>query len=167
MSRFVMAAVLALISWPAAADVQQVVANTDARAIVEQQREIRKQVLAGEGRYGDLDDRERRRLLSEQDKVLEMLEGRERSTELSRIDRVALFNSLEHISAIINQDEDGRMECERTRVTGSQMKHWMCMTVAERRLHADRSQEGLRAAQSHRHNGGSRMRVGTDGPGGL
>ena len=74
MMRFVMAAVLALGCGPAAvaADVEQVVVNTDARAIVEQQQEIRQKALAGEGRYGDLADRDRGRLLSEQDRGLAM-----------------------------------------------------------------------------------------------
>lgn len=151
----------------AAASGDPVMVNTDARAIVAQQKQLREQVLAGEGRFGNLEEAERRRLLDRQDEVIAMLDGKERSTELSRVDRIALFNPLEHISAIINQDEDGRMECERTRATGSQVTQWVCLTVAERRLHAERSQEGLRAAQSNRHYAGSRMRLGTDVPGNL
>lgn|SRR5690625_2461248 len=143
----------------AAASDDTVVVNTDARAIVSHQQQIRQQVLAGEGRFGDLDEADRRRLLDRQNKVLDMLDGKERSSELSRIDQVILFNSLEHISAIINDDEDGRMECERVRPTGSNQTQWLCMTVAERRGLAETSQQGLQSMQSNTYRRSSQMRA--------
>lgn len=155
MSRFVIAAVLALVICPAgvtvAAEGEQVVVNTDARAIVAQQHEIREKALAGVGRYGDLDERDRRRLLSEQDKVLRMLEGKERSTELSEIDQMNLFNALESIWAIVNQAEDERIVCERVRRTGTNRAQRVCMTVAQRRENAERSRRSFDDVRSNTH----------------
>ncbi len=149
--KFMMGAVLAALLLPgavAASDAPQIVVNTDARAIVAQQQEIREDAVAGKGVYGDLSERDRRRLMAEQDKVLALLEGKERSTELSQIDQTALFNSLESISAIVNQAEDERMVCERVRPTGSNRAERVCMTVAQRREAARRSQQSMDAVQT-------------------
>ena len=149
--KIIMGAVLAALLLPgvvAASDQPQVVVNTDARAIVAQQQEIREEALAGEGRYGDMPEADRRRLLSEQDKVLAMLEGKERSTELSQIDQTILFNSLESISAIINRAEDDRMVCERVRRTGTNRAERVCMTVAQRREAAQESRRSYEAVQT-------------------
>lgn len=149
--KFMMGVVLAALLLPgavAASDEPQIVVNTDATAIVAQQQEIREDALAGKGVYGDLSERDRRRLMAEQDKVLALLEGKERSTELSQIDQTILFNSLESISAIVNRAEDERMVCERVRATGSNRAERVCMTVAQRREAAQRSQRSMEAVQT-------------------
>lgn len=149
--KFFMGAVLAALLLPgvaAASDQPDVVVNTDARAIIAQQHEIREEALAGEGRYGEMSEPDRRRLMSEQDKVLELLEGKERSTELSQIDQTILFNSLESISAIVNRAEDDRMVCERVRRTGTNRAERVCMTVAQRREEAQRSRQSYEAVQT-------------------
>lgn len=118
-----------------------VIVNTDARAIVKQQNEIRGQAEAREGRYRDLDDRAHARLRSHQDTVFSLLEGRERSSELNQRDQTRLFNSLEAISAIINRAEDDRMVCERIRPTGTNRPLRVCKTVAQRREEAELARE--------------------------
>ena len=72
-------------------------------------------------------------LREHQDLVLNLLEGHERSTELSREDQMAVFNALEAISAILNRAEDERMICRRERSVGSRFATEVCRTVAERR----------------------------------
>ncbi|MGY0560617.1 hypothetical protein ACW7G2_07850 [Luteimonas sp. A277] len=127
-----------------------VVVNTDAQAILQQQQEIRQEAVAREGRYKDLDERTHRELLDKQDTVFSLLEGRERSTELGERDQVALFNSLESISAIINQAEDERMVCERVRPTGSNRAQRVCKTVAQRRAEHEAAQRGADMSRNAR-----------------
>lgn len=114
-----------------------VAVSTDARAIVEQQQQIRSDATDRRGRYRDMDERTRTNLLSKQDQVFSLLDGKEQSTELSQGDQLALFNTLEEISAIVNQAEDERMICERVRPTGSNRPVNVCKTVAQRRLERD------------------------------
>ncbi|MDH5822458.1 hypothetical protein QFW77_05570 [Luteimonas sp. RD2P54] len=127
-------------------ETEQVLVETDARAIVAQQQEIRSDAVARTGRYKDMDERTRTELLAKQDRVFALLEGRERSTDLPPGDQTALFNSLESISAIVNNAEDERMVCERIRPTGSNMSQNVCKTVAQRRA----EREAARQATSMR-----------------
>jgi len=107
--------------------------ETDAAAIVAQQNQIRNDAQSRSGRYQDLAAADRERLLRTQERVLERLAGRTKTTELPRIEQVALFNDLEEISGIVNKAEDERMICERTRPIGSNRPVSVCKTVAQRR----------------------------------
>lgn len=110
-----------------------VAVNTDARAIVAQQLELKAAVEAGSGNFKDLEPAKRAEMLERQGRVLAMLEGREQSTELSQQQQLNLFNELEAISAIVNQAEDERMVCERVRPVGTNRTTRVCKTVAQRR----------------------------------
>lgn len=132
----------------AVVDTDDVVVNTNAQAIVEQQQEIRSEAAAGNGRYEDMDESIRQQLFTEQDLVFSMLDGHERSTELSAIDQTRLFNSLESISAIVNRAEDERMICERVRKTGTNRTERVCKTVAQRRAESEQSRRNVDAMQT-------------------
>lgn len=125
----------------------RVVVETSAEKILGQQTRILEEVTAKQGRYRDLDSRSLDRLKREQVTVFSLLEGKTSSNELNREDQLKLFNSLEAISAIVNQDEDERMVCRRARRTGSNMSETVCKTVAQRR----EEQEKARAALPSRH----------------
>lgn len=136
MKQFILAAFLtvALLSPAIANDLP---ANTSARAILTQQQDIRADALAGKGRYKDMDQKVRQDLFAKQDIVKGLLEGRELTSELSQLDQVTLFNSLEAISAIVNKAEDERMICRRERTTGSHRAQNVCKTVAQIRKERD------------------------------
>lgn len=121
----------------------QVVVDTRADLIRDQQEEIRREANAKRGRYRDMDKQTRARLLGEQDKVFALLDGKASSRDLSRQDQLALFNSLETISAIVNRAEDERMICERTRQTGTNVSQTICKTVAQRRAERERAANAL------------------------
>lgn len=120
----------------------EILAETDAAKILAQQTEIQQEVRAGRRGYRDMADNERERLLQIQHRVITALDGRTSTTELSPADRVALFNDLEEISALVNRAEDERMVCERTRPIGSNRPVSVCKTVAERRLEREQSLRG-------------------------
>jgi hypothetical protein len=107
--------------------------STDARAIVAQQSQLKAEVETGAERFKSLSPDKRANLLARQNRVLAMLEGRELSTELSQQQQLDLFNELEAISAIVNDAEDERIICERTRPVGSNRPMRVCRTVAQRR----------------------------------
>lgn len=120
-------------AWALASDDSPIMVETDAAAILAQQQQIREDVSRNSARYSGLDPSARSQLQADQDVVFRLLEGRERSTELSPSDQSELFNRLESISAIINRAEDERMVCERTRPIGSNRPVNVCKTVAQRR----------------------------------
>lgn len=112
-------------------------------AVRTQQAEIRAGVQAGTGRYALLSERERNQLLDRQVRMLRMIDGKQTSAELGEGDKVALFNDLEWISAMLNRSEDDRMVCERRAVLGSHHKQRVCMTVGQKRIAAERARQEL------------------------
>ena len=131
-------------AFQALANEEQPVA-VDARAdlIRDQQAAIRADATAKRGRFADMDQATRDRLLQTQDKVLALLDGKSSSKELSVPDQLLLFNSLEEISAIVNTAEDGRMVCERVRRVGSHRTENICKTVAQRRAERQQSRDAI------------------------
>ena len=125
------------------AGVSQIMVNTDAQAIVAQQREIQAEAAAGRGRYKDMAPSVMGELRGHQTLVLQLLDGKERSTELPQEQQMELFNSLEAISAIINKAEDERMICRRERTVGSRMATNVCRTVGERRSAQEEARDAM------------------------
>jgi len=121
----------------------QILINTNAQEIIAQQQQIRADAEAGQGRYRDMDAPTMKQLREHQDVVLGLLEGHERSTELSREDQMTVFNSLEAISAILNRAEDDRMICRRERSVGSRFATEVCRTVAERRADSKEARDKM------------------------
>src|SRR5690606_6366195 len=121
----------------------QILINTNAQEIIAQQQQIRADAEAGQGRYRDMDAPTMKQLREHQDGVLGLLEGHERSTELSREDQMTVFNSLEAISAILTRAEDDRMICRRERSVGSRFATEVCRTVAERRADSKEARDKM------------------------
>ncbi len=117
--------------------------SLDAQAIRTQQAKIRSDAEAGTGRYASLDKRKRAELFSRQDRVLLLIGGIEVTTELDETRRIALFNELEAIGAIVNFDDDDRLICERIRPVGSNRPTTLCKSVAQRRLERERAQTDI------------------------
>ncbi|WP_460830996.1 hypothetical protein [Lysobacter humi (ex Lee et al. 2017)] len=107
--------------------------NTDARAILEQQRQIGADVAAGTGRYAGLTAAQREVVLTRQAEVRRLLEGRASMLELSEADRIRTFNALEAISAVINDEANERTICRRHKPVGSNRTQTVCKTVAQLR----------------------------------
>lgn len=105
----------------------------DLPAVKQEQLELRQKLLAGKGAYKDIDAAVRTDLLSKQDIVMKLVEGRQSTSELSPADQVALVNALSSIAAIVEKAEDERMVCRREKMTGSNRPETICKTVAQRR----------------------------------
>ncbi len=113
-----------------------------------QQAEIMAGAKAKSGIYANLSASDRDRLITRQMRMLQLIEGKKMSAELSESEKLELFNSLEWIEATVNRAEDERMVCERTAVVGSNLKKRVCMTVAAKRELEERSRERLLDAQA-------------------
>jgi hypothetical protein len=116
--------------------------NMDANAIRAQQQQIRSEAQARSGRYAKLSPKQQRELAHQQDRVMQLLGSNvARTTDLSEVDQVALFNSLEAIEAIVNNAEDERLVCERHKPVGTNRPRTVCRTAAQRAAAREASQE--------------------------
>ncbi len=98
-----------------------------------QQAEIRAGVQAGRGIYEGLPATKRGELVSRQERMLALIEGKQTADDLTEKQKIELFNTLEWIEATVNRAEDERMVCEVRTTIGSNRKERVCMTVAAMR----------------------------------
>lgn len=131
-----------------AAVAQDATKITESRdAIVAQQTQLRGQVVAKQGGFKDLSQRERDEMIAVQDRILETLKPVKDIEELSTDQRVALFNDLQSVAAMAKNAEDNRKVCERTRAVGSNRYTVVCMTALEYERNKARAQDALNRAQ--------------------
>lgn len=112
---------------------------TDAEAFVDEIDDTL--ALAREGIYGRLKRGSMVQAESARNKIANLLEGHENAMELPPEERIELFNAQELITAMIRNDEKGRMVCLKEVRLGSRFPTTECLTVAER-------EEKARAARS-------------------
>ena len=96
-----------------------------------QQREIREGVEQRTGPYKDLSSSQRSELLSKQAQMLRTIEGKQSTAELNDTQKTEVFNTLEWIEAMVNNDDDERMVCERRPILGSTRKERVCKTQSQ------------------------------------
>jgi len=129
--RFVSAVVLGLaLAAPAA------FASVDSRVLMlddirTQQHEIRDGVEAGTGRYKDLSASQRSELLNKQARMLQTIEGKHSTEDLNAEQKTEVFNTLEWIEGVVNNEGEERMVCERRPVLGSTRKERICKTASQ------------------------------------
>jgi hypothetical protein len=111
--------------------------------IVSQQQQIRTELMARSGRYKNMPDAKRDELLSKQQRLLAMLEGKQTSADLTDDERISAFNTLEWIEAAINNTDDERMVCRRERTLGSQRVNQNCRTQAQMREDRERARDEM------------------------
>jgi hypothetical protein len=104
--------------------------------IVAQQRQIRSEIKAREGRYKDMPSVKRAAILRNQDVLFAVLEGKAGIKELNVEQRTEAFNALQSINAAITDREDERVVCERHKPAGSNRVERVCRSLAQ--IKADR-----------------------------
>ncbi len=114
--------------------------------IVAQQQQIKADVIAKKGRYADMPSRQRNELISKQQSLLTMLEGKQSSDELTESQRIEAFNTLEWIEAAINKQEEDRMICIREKTIGSNRVTRTCRTADQWAI----ARENARDFMSHK-----------------
>lgn len=112
-------------------------------SLLTQQHEIRKQVLEQTGRYEEMPAVKRDEILAEQNKLFRLLDGKTSTTELDPAQKTEVFNALEKISANINNTDDERIVCERTKKTGSHQVTRVCKSVAQIRMEREQARENM------------------------
>jgi hypothetical protein len=114
-----------------------------------QQAEIRAGVLAGTGRYKDMQQKTRTELLMRQEQVLALIAGKQHPDDLNPDQRTEVFNHLEWIEAAINKTEDERLICERRATLGSNRKQRVCRTAEQIREDRERARQEMDRQHTH------------------
>ena len=117
--------------------------NLDAEAIRAQQAQIRAEAEAGKGPYGKLNEARRQQLFAKQEIAQQLIRNVRQTTELNEREQIELFNALEAIEALVNNDAAERMVCERVRPVGSNRPKTVCMTAAAREDAREAAQRGI------------------------
>lgn len=122
----------------------------DTVAVMEKQDQIRRDLSAGKAGFDTLSADKRRELLSRQDALIGIIDGR-RYEDLSAEERAKASGEIAWIESVTNQVADERQVCERVKKAGSNRVERVCMTVQQKREAQQRAQrtfEGRRAGPS-------------------
>lgn len=104
--------------------------QADAQAFV---REVNDTIdLAKQGAYGSIKEEDVTRLNQAQQTIVSLLKNRTSSMELSPDHRIEVYNAQEEITAILRNDEKGRIVCQKIKTIGTRVTKRECLTVAER-----------------------------------
>ena len=117
--------------------------SLDLDAVRAQQAEIRAGARAASGIYENLPEAKRNELVSRQDRMLAMIQGKQTADDLSESEKLELFNTLEWIEATVNRAEDSRMVCEVRKIIGSNRRERVCRTAAQIRAEREFAREQL------------------------
>lgn len=118
--------------------VAQQAAPFDTAAVLAQQRQIRSDINAGSGAYGRLPTDLRREVVSRQNALFKLLEGRSYE-QLDESQRTQVGDDLAWIEAAPKQSAEERVVCERVKSMGSNRVERVCRTVAQRKADRDRA----------------------------
>ena len=118
--------------------------SDDLGGAVAQQHEIRTALEANDAQYNYLGKNQRQNVLSAQDRLFAMTDGKNSLGELSPNDQVRAFNQLKRIEALlVRKDADQREVCERGKLTGSNQQQLMCYDKATQDARRDRARDNL------------------------
>jgi hypothetical protein len=123
-------------------------APPDLSAIRAEQLELRALAAAGEDPFDSMSTADRKLLVDRQNRLLQILEGRESFDELMGARQVEVANLLQEINAMVNDvGDDEKFRCEYIRKTGSNRKQRVCKSEAQRRIESEASREAMRRLQ--------------------
>jgi hypothetical protein len=116
----------------------------DLGAAVAQQREIRTALETNAPEYNYLSKNRRQNVLSAQDRLFAMTDGKASLGELSPNDRVRAFNQLKRIEALlVRKDVDEQQVCESSQLVGSHQRKLICYSKAEQNGRRDRAKDSM------------------------
>ncbi len=83
------------------------------------------------GVYSYISDSDKQRVEQRLDEMHQLLQQHSDQTELSKPDRIALFNTQEELNAVLLQNDNNRLQCESGAQTGSRIHVTTCKTHGE------------------------------------
>jgi len=112
--------------------------------IVSQQAQIRASVKAEEGGWDNIPAAKREELLSKQDQLLLLIDGKQTLDELAPADQAAARQTLGWIDAVATEADGERKVCRRERATGTHRTTTVCRSVADMKRQREQAQDAWR-----------------------
>ncbi len=106
--------------------------KANVREIVREQRGIQEQVEEPNGKYSRFRPEVTAQLARAQAQIFGLLANSDSLDHLDTNQRVDLFNAIEEVRAIINDNDADRLICVRSMKIGTKLRETRCATVAER-----------------------------------
>ncbi|UNK48776.1 hypothetical protein MNR01_13645 [Lysobacter sp. S4-A87] len=119
----------------------------DTVAVMEKQDRIRRDLSAGTAGFDTLSADKRRELLSRQDALIGIIDGR-RYEDLSAEERAKASGEIAWIDSVSSQVADERQVCERIKKAGSNRVERVCMTAQQKREARERAQRTFEGRRS-------------------
>jgi hypothetical protein len=141
--RTVFVLLLALLALPVFATGTSDSSPQSVAGLLGQQHEIRKQVLEQTGRFKDMPAIKRDAILAQQNKLFRLLEGKSSTDDLNPDQQTEVFNALQTIASNIDNKEDERIVCTRTKTTGTHQVTRVCKSVAQMRADQENARNQL------------------------
>jgi len=118
--------------------------EVESGAFGQQKHAVLTELSTGE-QYAAISDQDRQIVTSLLHRMQELVGVSGEVDSLSASERIQLFNDQEQVNAILTRArDDSRLVCRRETVVGSRLSQTVCLTVAERRLATERSQDLMR-----------------------
>lgn len=120
----------------------------DVPKFLDYQRDLRDDL--GSPKFRHIGNASRRKLIEAQDELFALLKGKRSIEELTREQRVAVYNAQHLIAGIVTDAELDRPICKREKRVGSNMAQTVCTTKRRQDEHYDELQRSLRAPRNCR-----------------
>ncbi|WP_149195843.1 hypothetical protein [Luteimonas suaedae] len=117
--------------------------------ILQQQRDIRQDILTEKRGWDAIDASKRNAVIARQDKVFERLADVGTLEELNPTEITELSNDLEWIHSIAMDAENERLVCTREKKTGTNRVQRVCRTAGQVAREQAQASEGWHRLQSH------------------
>ncbi len=105
---------------------------SNVQEILREQRAIQSETEGTTGNYSRFKPEAKQRLMRAQAKVFRLLDGNSTIDHLNELQKVELFNALQEVQAILEDNEKDRLICKRERKVGTTIRETRCATVAQR-----------------------------------
>lgn len=127
--------------------------SLDLDKVVAQQKQIRSDLISSKD-YRGLSEAQRTELLSKQDSLLKILEGKQSADDLTRDQQMQAFNDLEWIEAMLNDADGDRMICRRERAIGTNRMTRVCRTAEQMEVDRERARQEMSRSERNMRAGG-------------
>lgn len=118
--------------------------------IVSHQQQIRASVKAEKDGWDNIAPDKRQELLSKQDQLMLLIDGKQSLDELAPADHTTAVQTLQWIDALAAKADDERQICTRERATGTNRVTKVCRSAGAMKRQREQALDALRTGQTFR-----------------
>lgn len=117
--------------------------------IVSQQQQIRADVAAEKNGWDNIPVDKRKTLITKQDELMLLIDGKQDLDQLSPADRAAAVEKLEWIDALVTAAANERQVCRRERRTGTHRTQLVCRSAGDMTRQREQAKDAWRQGKQN------------------